>query len=86
MIDAVSDFFIAGEADADRPVDDFRMMQQMDGRRHDHGDSRLVVGTQECRAVRGDDGAADQLGEGGILRGPRITRPRVARQHEIAPS
>ncbi len=84
MVDAVSNFFVTGEANADWPVDDFRMIQQMDGRRHDHGDSRLVVRAQECRAVRGDDGAADQLGEGGILRSAQHT-PRVARQHEIAP-
>ena len=55
VIDAVADFFVAGETDADRPMTNYRMSRQVSGRFHDDRDAGFVVAAQECSAVGGNN-------------------------------
>src|SRR5262249_52395568 len=83
VIDAVADFLVAGEEDAHRSVRDFWLLPEMSGQFHDHGQARLVVGAQERRAVAGDDRAADELAQLGIV-GDADDLRLVAGQREVA--
>ena len=61
-----SDFLVGGERSADRAVRQFRMRGVVGEEVHDLGDPGLVIGAQECRAVRDDQVLADvgeELGE-----------------------
>ncbi len=54
VIDTVADLLIAGEADADRSMRQFRPSHQLRRRLHNDGHARLVVGAQQRRAVGSD--------------------------------
>src|SRR5205823_14008446 len=59
MIDAVADLLVAGEDNADRPVWNLWVLQQVRRRLHDDGHAGLVVGAEKCRPVGGDQRLAD---------------------------
>ncbi len=59
LVGAAADFFVGGEQDADGAVPDVGIVHQELRCRHDLGNAGLVVGTQERRAIGGDDVVAD---------------------------
>ena len=82
MIDAVADFLIAGEADADRAVRHFRMRRQILRRFHDDGDAGLVVGAQQRGAVGCHQRFALHAGQFRVL-GDAQDLGRVAGQNDV---
>ncbi len=54
-IDAAADLLVGGEGDADFPVRDRGIGQQVPRGGHDDGDAGLVVSTKQRGAARGDD-------------------------------
>ncbi len=83
VIDAAADFLVAGEADPQQAVLDLRMLLQVGGRFHDHGQARLVVGAQQRVAVGGDDRPPFERFELGVI-GDADDGPRIARQGDVA--
>ncbi len=82
MIHAVPDFFVAREAQPNRPARHLRMGDQPRRRRHDRRHSRLVVRTQQSRAVGGDERLSDEFVQVRVFRNADHAR-RVPRQHDI---
>lgn len=79
----MANLFVAGEAEANPPVRDFRVPHQEGGRFHDDGQARLVIGAEQRRAVSGYQRAALQLFQLGIVDDSNHLG-RVARQHNVA--
>ena len=67
LVDAAADLLVARETDSHRPVGDFRVLDEPGGRFHDDGHARLVVGPQQGRAVAGDQGAAAERLQLGVV-------------------
>ncbi len=64
-MNATADLLIRREADANGAVGNVVVLQQMARRRHDDGETGLVVRTQERRTAGGDDVIADLGGQVG---------------------
>ncbi len=82
-MDAAADLFIRREGDANRTVGQFRMLQQVAGRRHHDGHARLVVCAEQRRPAGGDDVVAHPCGQVGELRGRQ--HDVGVGQHDVAP-
>lgn len=61
VLGAASHFLVGREGDADRPVRDLRMRQQIRGGRDDLGHAGFVIGAEQRGARRGDDVVAVAL-------------------------
>ena len=69
LVDAAADLFVRREQDLDGAVLDLRIVDQELRGIHDLGDAGLVVGAQQCGAVRRDDVVADLVGQCGMVGG-----------------
>ncbi len=61
VLGAAADLLVGGEADADRAVQEIRVVLQPRHEGHDLGDAGLVVGAEQRRAVGVDEGVTDAL-------------------------
>ena len=83
LLDTRADFFVRRKSDRDRAAFDLRILFERVDHRHDFGDARFVVGTEQRRAVGGDDVVANQILQLGIL--CRRDHLRwIFRQHNVA--
>lgn len=67
VVGALPDLLVRVETDADFAVGDVLLPQTFEGR-HDDGDARLVVGTEQGLAAGGHDGVTQAGAEHGVLR------------------
>ena len=66
VVHALADLFVRGEADADTPVGELGMLEDVAYRLHDLGDTRLVIRSEERRPISRDERMLkdlQQLGE-----------------------
>src|SRR6185503_16865026 len=69
LLDTRSDFFIRRESDSERAALDLWILFEGIDHGHDFGNARLVIRTEQCRAIGSDDVVANQVLQLGILRG-----------------
>ena len=83
VVGARAELLVGVEADAQRPVRQLGMRDQVRDRRHDLGDARLVVGAEQRRAVARDQVVPDVIRQlRRVLEGDHL--PLVAGEHDLA--
>ncbi len=83
MPGAAADLLVRCKRQPHRPMCDFRVFDQMRGRRHDLGDAGFVVGPEQSRPRRGHDVVAELLSQRRVVFEPQ-NGSGIVRQDEVA--